>query len=177
MRIFPLALKDKAKEWFKSVGQECTSWSEMEKCFLRKFYPFGKTNALRRAIREFTQGNDNLSEAWERFMALTRRCPHHGIPSWELVQTFYGSLNDNERNMVDIASGGTFVETYADESMQFMERLVENWAYQQSFSNNGRNSAPKRGGLIDVRSVEPEYRMDRVERDTGKLRQADGDLF
>ena len=61
---------------------------------------------------------------------------------------------------------------HADESMQFMERLVENWAYQQSFSKNGRNSAPKRGGFIDVRSVEPEYCMDRVERDMGKLGQA-----
>ena len=90
-------------------------------------------------------------------MALTRRFPHHGIPSWDLVQTFYD---------------GTFVETYADESMQFMERLVENWAYQQSFSNNGRNSAPKRGGLINMRSVEPEYRMDCVKRDMGKLGQA-----
>ena len=29
-------------------------------------------------------------------------------------------LNDNEQNMVYIASGGTFVETYTYESMQFM---------------------------------------------------------
>ena len=29
-------------------------------------------------------------------MALNRRCPRHGIPSWELVQTFYAGLNDNE---------------------------------------------------------------------------------
>ena len=92
----------------------------------QKLYSFGKTNALRRAIRDFSQGNDSFSEAWERFMALTRRCPHHGIPSWELVQTFYGGLNDNERNMMDIASGGNFVETYADESMEFMEKLVDN---------------------------------------------------
>ena len=160
MRVFPFALKDRAKDWFKSIGQEFRSWSEIEKCFLKKFYSFGKTNALRRAIRDFSQGNDSFSEAWERFMALTRRCPHHGIPSWELVQTFYGGLNDNERNMVDIDSGGNFVETYADESMEFMEKLVDNWAYQQSFSNNGKNSGQKRGGIIDVKAVEPEYRLD-----------------
>ena len=105
-------------------------------------------------------------------MALTRRCPHHGIPSWELVQTFYRGLNDNERNMVDIASGGNFVETYADESMEFMEKLVDNWAYQKSFSNNGKNSGQKRGEIIDVKAVEPEYRLDRVERDIGKIGNA-----
>ena len=33
MRIFPLELKDKAKEWFKSIEQEFTSRSEMEKKF------------------------------------------------------------------------------------------------------------------------------------------------
>ena len=74
--------------------------------------------------------------------------------------------------MVDIASGGTFVETCTYKSMQSMERLVENWDYQQSFSNNGKNSVPKRGGLTIVSSVEPEYRMDHVERDIEKLGQA-----
>ena len=74
--------------------------------------------------------------------------------------------------MVDINNGSTFVETYADEFMQFMERLVENWAYQQGFSNNYKNSAPKRRGLIDVRSIELEYHMDCEERDMGELGQA-----
>ena len=51
MQKFPLALKDKAKKWFKSVGQEFTPWSDIEKCFLRKFYSFGKTDAFSKAIR------------------------------------------------------------------------------------------------------------------------------
>ena len=59
-------------------------------------------------------------------MALTRRCPPWGIPSWELVQTFYRGLNDNERNMVDVASGGSFLEAYAHKSKKFMARLVDN---------------------------------------------------
>ena len=42
MRIFPLELK----EWFKSVGQDVTSWSEMKKCFLRKIYSFGQKMPL-----------------------------------------------------------------------------------------------------------------------------------
>ena len=36
--------------------------------------------------------------------SLDGRCPHHGIPSWELEQTFWG-LNDNERNTIDIWKG------------------------------------------------------------------------
>ena len=53
-------------------------------------------------------------------MTLTKRCSHHGIPSWETVKTFYQGLDTYERSMVDIASGGTFVETFANKSMEFM---------------------------------------------------------
>ena len=92
--------------------------------FLKTILLFCKTNSLRRAISELTQGNANFSEALERFISLTKRCPHQRIPSWELIQIFYGGLNDNEKNMVDIANGGTFKETYPNESMQFIENLV-----------------------------------------------------
>ena len=81
----------------------------MGKRFPRMLYSFGKPNALKRVIRDFTQGNENFSESWERLMALTRRCPHHGIPSWELFQTFYGGLNDHERNMMDKAKEGFLI--------------------------------------------------------------------
>ena len=54
-------------------------------------------------------------------MALTRRCPHYGILSWEIVQKLYGGLNDNERTMVHISSKGSFLETYSIGSMQVME--------------------------------------------------------
>ena len=90
MRIFLVELKDKMKECLKSVGHELISWSEMEMCFLRKFYSFGKPNSLKRGIREFILGTDNFSEAWERFLTFTKRLTHHGILSCELVQTLYG---------------------------------------------------------------------------------------
>ena len=59
----------------------------MEKC-LNFFYYFGKINDLRREIMEFALGNDNFSEAWEIFLAFTKRCPHHGVPSRALVHAF-----------------------------------------------------------------------------------------
>ena len=53
----------------------------MEDAFLRKYYSVGKTSAVRRAIREFSQGpGEVFYEAWERLRDLLRQCPHHGIP-------------------------------------------------------------------------------------------------
>ena len=40
-----------------------------------------------------------------------------------IILVRHGGLNDNEQNMVDIARDETFVETYIDESMKFMEKL------------------------------------------------------
>ena len=54
--------------------------------------------------------------------------------------------------MVDTDSGITFVDTYADNSMKLMEKLVENWAYHQIFSRTSRIV-----GLIDVKAVEINY--------------------
>ena len=46
----------------------------MEDAFLRKYYSVGKTSAVRRTIREFSQGpGEVFYEAWERLRDLLRR--------------------------------------------------------------------------------------------------------
>ena len=56
MRFFPFTLKERAKEWFFTLGREFDSWRYMENAFLHKYYLVGKTSAVRRARREFSQG-------------------------------------------------------------------------------------------------------------------------
>ena len=73
MRFFAFTLKERAKEWFFSLGREFGSWRDMEDAFLRKYYSVGKTSAVRRAIREFSQGPGKVFyEAWERLRDLLR---------------------------------------------------------------------------------------------------------
>ena len=55
MRFFPFMLKERAKEWFFTLGREFDSWRDMEDTFLRKYYSEGKTSAVRCAILEFSQ--------------------------------------------------------------------------------------------------------------------------
>ena len=50
MRLFPLALKDKANECFKSIGQGFNFGCIMER-ILEKLYSFGKTKALGELLR------------------------------------------------------------------------------------------------------------------------------
>jgi len=54
--------------------------------FLAKFFPMGKTNALRWKITSFQQQHDESDlEAWERFQDYILECPHHGMESWLLM--------------------------------------------------------------------------------------------
>ncbi|CAA6657137.1 unnamed protein product [Spirodela intermedia] len=58
MKYFPFTLKEKAKEWYRSLGVVFDEWIELENRFLQKFYPLGKTNASRREIQNFSQMYD-----------------------------------------------------------------------------------------------------------------------
>ncbi|XP_075477888.1 uncharacterized protein LOC142518914 [Primulina tabacum] len=82
LRLFPFSLRDKAKSWLNClhVGS-ITTWEDMAKAFLIKYFPPSKTMKLRADITNFAQyEQESLYEAWERYKDLLRRCPHHELP-------------------------------------------------------------------------------------------------
>ena len=64
LRLFPFSLLGKAKQWFYKE-KDIDTWAKYSKVFLTKFFPLGKTNALRGKISSFQQiGMESLPEAW-----------------------------------------------------------------------------------------------------------------
>ena len=55
LTLFPFSLKDKAKYWLGTIGRTITTWADMQREFLKKIYPIGRTNTMRRAITGFSQ--------------------------------------------------------------------------------------------------------------------------
>jgi hypothetical protein len=53
LRLFPFSLKGRERQWFYS--KEINTWEECSRTFLSKFFPTGKTNALRGKINNFQQ--------------------------------------------------------------------------------------------------------------------------
>ena len=89
MGFFPFTIEERAVEWFFTLGDEFDSWRDMKDTFLYKYYAVGKTSAVRRAIREFSQGpGEVFYEACERLRDLLRQSPHHGIPKHDITQIF-----------------------------------------------------------------------------------------
>ena len=47
LRLFPFSLSGKAKQWFYKENEAVKMWDKCSMAFLAKFFPMGKTNALR----------------------------------------------------------------------------------------------------------------------------------
>ena len=109
LRLFPFSLLGKAKQWFYADREAVDTWEKCSNAFLAKFFPLGKTSALRNKISSFQQHSDEtISEAWERLQEYISSCPHHGMENWFLVQTFYHGLKKSARDHLDAAAGGSF---------------------------------------------------------------------
>jgi len=112
LRLFPFSLRDKARAWLHSLPPgSISTWDELTKAFLAKFFPPSKTASLRNQITSFTHREDEtLYEAWKRFKDLLRLFPHHGLQKWMAVQTFYNGVTQPVHSMIDAAAGGTTEE-------------------------------------------------------------------
>ena len=163
MKLFPATLRDQAKDLFLKLGKEFTSWTEKQEEFFRKYYSVGKTTFVGKTMRQFTQGtSETFQEAWEQLRDLTRECPHHGVSNHELTQIFYEVLGLQDRYLLDLASGGTFMRKYKDEAMELVETVVKN-SHHNAAKPFGRGAMPK-GQLINVKSTEMGVLLERINK-------------
>lgn len=95
LRPFLFSLKIKAKVWLNSLPtSSITTWDDLSQKFLAKFFPSIKTTKMRNDMASFMKLDaESLYEANDRYKDLLRRCPHHGLPKWIQVQTFYNGLS------------------------------------------------------------------------------------
>jgi hypothetical protein len=67
--LFPFSLLGKAKQWFYYNKEAVSTWEKCSNAFLAKFFPLGKTNALRNKISTFQHlMAETIAEAWERLL-------------------------------------------------------------------------------------------------------------
>ena len=103
------------------------SWAELSQAFLNKYFPATKTAKLRESITKFQQQyEESLYEAWERFKDLVRRCPHHGLLEWLVVQTFYQGISPQTRLSLDAAANGSLMNKTHQEAMDLIEDMALN---------------------------------------------------
>jgi hypothetical protein len=128
LHAFPFTLADKAKDWlFNLYPGSVTNWTSMKKTFLERFFPASRAANIRKEISGIRQyDGESLHEYWERFKQLCASCPQHGITEQQLIQNFYEGLLGVERNMVDAASGGAFMNNTLEGSKRLIINMAEN---------------------------------------------------
>jgi hypothetical protein len=161
--LFPFSLLGKAKQWFYANKGEVTTWERCANAFLKKFFPMGKTSALRGKISSFQQqADETIPEAWERLQEYIRACPHHGIEEWLLIQGFYHGLTGLARSHLDAAAGGAFLQHNVKDAKDLIEKMVINQGW------NEERLQPKRRGVhalneVDMLSAKMDLLMKKME--------------
>ncbi|KAE8668557.1 hypothetical protein F3Y22_tig00112293pilonHSYRG00181 [Hibiscus syriacus] len=128
LRAFPFSLTDRAKDWlFYLPPGSVTTWAEMVRMFLDKFFPSSRAAGIQREICKRKQKDTKtLHEYWERFKRLSARCPQHGIFEQLLIQYFYERLLPMERKMMDVASGGAIVNKTPHDTRELISIMATN---------------------------------------------------
>ena len=100
--------------------------------FLVKFFPTGKTNALRGRISNFKQTtSESIPEAWERLQEHILACPHHGMEDRLILQNFYNRLTSTSRAHIDAAAGGAFFSLTVNGATALIEKMVSNQGWSE----------------------------------------------
>src|SRR3954451_388595 len=130
LKLFPLSLRGRAKDWFLSLPRNTIdSWVKCKDAFIGKYYPPAKIISLRSDIMKFRQfDNEHVAQAWERMNSLVKNCPTHGLTTWMIIQTFYAGLNFFSRNLLDSAARGTFMSITLGEATKLLDNMMINYS-------------------------------------------------
>nr|XP_016467928.1 PREDICTED: uncharacterized protein LOC107790511 [Nicotiana tabacum] len=126
--LFPFSVTGEAKIWLNSLPiNSITTWEELVKQFLNKFYPPNKTAKQVDEILSLRQKPaEILQETWERFKGMLVKYPHHRIPDQMLGHKFYMGLADNLKANIDASVGGAFLIKSSRESKVLLDKMAQN---------------------------------------------------
>nr|GEX39446.1 reverse transcriptase domain-containing protein [Tanacetum cinerariifolium] len=106
----------------KEPPRSILTWDNLVSKFINQFFPPSKMTNLYNEITRFQQRFDeSFYEAWDRFNDLLRKCPHHGFSELHQLDTFYNALNINDRDSLNSAAGGNFLDKMPRECLKIIK--------------------------------------------------------
>nr|XP_009612230.1 uncharacterized protein LOC104105587 [Nicotiana tomentosiformis] len=126
-----------------------TSWNDLARKFLARFFPSGKPAKIRSEIVSYKQkAGESLYSAWERFKGLLRDCPHHNQTNEVLAHTFIEGLHLETNIVVDAAAGGQVLEkSFGDIYVLLNKFAKSNPDWQGEI---GRHTVQKSTGVLEL---------------------------
>jgi hypothetical protein len=59
--------------------------------------------------------------------SIIKKFPTHGLTTWMIIQTFYAGLNFSLRNLLDTATGGTFMSVTLGAATKLLDNMMVNY--------------------------------------------------
>jgi hypothetical protein len=84
--------------------------------------------------------------------SLVKNCPTHGLTTWMIIQTFYARLNFSSRNLLDLATGGTFMSITLGAATKLLDNMMINyseWHTERAPQGKKVNSVEETSSLND----------------------------
>ncbi|GKB01018.1 reverse transcriptase domain-containing protein [Tanacetum coccineum] len=124
--IFPFSLCDEAKTWFNELNEESiTSWEQMRRAFINRFFPPSLFNRLLLEIRKFSKFVcKSLTGAWLRLKSMLRKCQGHDLTKGVIIQIFYHGLDEPTQGILDATARGIFLNKSPNQAFQFLNDKV-----------------------------------------------------
>ncbi|PNX59847.1 hypothetical protein L195_g051626, partial [Trifolium pratense] len=146
MRMFPHSLIGKAKDWYLDLpAQVMTNWNTLEEKFLDRFFPHHKFMESKTSIAVFSQGsNETLSEAWDRYKAMLRKCPNHGFDELTQIHIFRNGLMQESKLLLDATAGGSLLSLSAADATAIIEKMA------LSDRQGERNKTQRKPGILEL---------------------------
>ncbi|GJT57230.1 reverse transcriptase domain-containing protein [Tanacetum coccineum] len=167
--IFPYSLSDKAKTWFNELNEvSITSWDQMKRAFINRFFPSSLFNHLLVEIRSFSQNVcDCLTNAWLRLKNMLRKCHGHGLAKRAIIQIFYHGLDELTQEILDITIGGIFLYKSPNQAFQFLDEKV---LFKFDWSTKSKNEHHQRSvSFADGSNNDNSRLMEKLEALTIKI--------
>ncbi|XP_057432471.1 uncharacterized protein LOC130725241 [Lotus japonicus] len=149
LQLFPFSLRDTAEEWLNSQPQgSITTWEDLAKKFIKKFFPRTLLRKLKNDILVFKQEDtENLHEALERFKKLLRKCPQHNLTLGAQVERFYDGLTDSARSNLEAAASAEFDALSAQAGWDLINKMAES-------AVNSTNDRQNRRGVLEIEAYD-----------------------
>ena len=86
--------------------------------FLKKNFPSARTNALMRAIHNFSEKlGEPFAAVWERYKDLLHAIPHHGLDVGQICAYFHQGLSLSNKQYIQMTCAGEFYEKSVREAI------------------------------------------------------------
>ena len=123
--------------------------------FLNKFFPPARTNALMRAIRNFSEKpGEPFAAVWERYKDLLHAIRHHGVDVGQICAYFHQGLSLSNKQYIQMMCAGEFYEKSAREAIQLFDTIAENaqtWETNTSIDTAKVQNTSAGGGIHHLR--------------------------